>query len=101
MKTKRFIAWLLAVLMIAPAAVSCSSGTENALGETEQAAPDTPAPDAAAEAAEPEANENLDVNGYLKDDLPELDFGGEDIGVLFWSVMAALGVVLPPSSCRS
>ena len=85
MKTKRFIAWLLAVLMIAPAAVSCSSGTENASGETEQTAADPPAPDAAAEAAEPEANENLDANGYLKDDLPELDFGGEDIGVLFWS----------------
>ena len=85
MKTKRFIVWLLAVLMIAPAAVSCSSGTENASGETEQAAPDTPVPAASSEAAEPEANENLDANGYLKDALPELDFGGEDIGVLFWS----------------
>ena len=85
MKTKRIAALLLALLMTAPFVVSCSSGTENAADETDQTAANTPAGDAAAVEAEPEADGNLDANGYLKDDLPELDFGGEDVSVLYWS----------------
>lgn len=82
---KRIIALLLAGLMIAPSAVSCSSGSENAADETDNTAAATPAPDASPADAAPETDGNLDANGYLKDDLPELDFGGQQVAVLYWS----------------
>ena len=82
---KRIIALLLAGLMIAPSAVSCSSGSENAADESEATASNTPGGDASAVEATAETEGNLDANGYLKDDLPELDFGGQTVAVLFWS----------------
>ena len=82
---KRIIALLLMGLMIAPSAVSCSSGSENAADETDNTAAANPAPDASPADETPETDGNLDANGYLKDDLPELDFGGQQVAVLYWS----------------
>ncbi|MBR5365438.1 MAG: extracellular solute-binding protein [Clostridia bacterium] len=82
---KKLLCLLLALLMMLPAFVSCSGGTENAKNE-ENAEAQTPSGEGAPAAETEEAPaENVDVNGYLKDDLPELDFGGQTVSVLFWS----------------
>lgn len=82
---KRLLCLLLAALMTASALVSCSSGTENAGDEAELTAQTPSADEAAPAEAEDAPAENVDVNGYLKDDLPELDFGGQTVSVLYWS----------------
>lgn len=82
---KKLLCLLLAALMTASALVSCSSGTENAGDEAELTAQTPSADEAAPAEAEDAPAENVDVNGYLKDDLPELDFGGQTVSVLYWS----------------
>ncbi len=81
---KRLFALLLAMLMTAPAFLSCSeSGTnDEAAAET-----DGSAPSADEETVEEETvDDTIDENGYLKDDLPdELDFAGQEIKLLYWS----------------
>ena len=80
---KKTLCLFLAALMAASALVSCSSGTENAGTEAEGALPT--AGEATPAETEAAPDENVDVNGYLKDDLPALDFGGQTVSVLFWS----------------
>ena len=82
---KKLLCLLLAALMTASALVSCSGGTENAGDEAELTAQTPSADEAAPAEAEDAPAENVDVNGYLKDDLPELDFGGQTVSVLYWS----------------
>ena len=82
MKLRKFVSLLLVLALTLPAFLSCSSGTENAGSETE-----APVQSTSGEAVEAEetVDSNIDANGYLKDSLPELDFGGEDVCVLYWS----------------
>ncbi|MBQ4192851.1 MAG: hypothetical protein II650_01225 [Clostridia bacterium] len=82
---KKLLCLLLAALMTASALVSCSGGTENAGDEAELTAQTPSADEAPTAEAEDAPAENVDVNGYLKDDLPELDFGGQTVSVLYWS----------------
>ena len=82
---KRWLALLVAVLMLAPSFAACSSGTENAGQEPEKSDAAPAAQTADGTPAEEETESNLDVNGYLKDDLPELDYGGQTVSVLYWS----------------
>ena len=82
---KKLLCLLLAALMTASALFSCSGGTENAGDEAELTAQTPSADEAPTAEAEDAPAENVDVNGYLKDDLPELDFGGQTVSVLYWS----------------
>ena len=81
---KRLFALLLALLMTAPAFLSCS---ESGANEETAAETDAAAPSADEEiAAEETVDDSIDENGYLKDDLPdELDFAGQEIKLLYWS----------------
>ncbi len=81
MKTHlRFFALLLALVLTVPAAVACANtadpeGTDEVQGATTTAPADT---------AE-DTSHLYDADGYLKSDLPELDFGKETVTVLYWS----------------
>ena len=79
---KQILALLLALLMTAPAFVSCSDS-----GTNEETADSGSAPTASEEIAPEEiVDDTVDENGYLKDELPdELDFGGQVINLLYWS----------------
>ena len=81
---KQLFALLLALLMTAPAFLSCS---ESGANEETAAETDGSAPSADGEiAAEETVDDSIDENGYLKDDLPdELDFAGQEIKLLYWS----------------
>jgi len=81
---KQLFALLLALLMTAPAFLSCS---ESGANEETAAETDAAAPSADTEiAAEETVDDSIDENGYLKDDLPdELDFAGQEIKLLYWS----------------
>ncbi|MBE6709889.1 MAG: hypothetical protein E7579_02105 [Ruminococcaceae bacterium] len=81
---KQLFALLLALLMTAPAFLSCS---ESGANEETAAETDAAAPSADGEiAAEETVDDSIDENGYLKDDLPdELDFEGQEIKLLYWS----------------
>ena len=81
---KQLFALLLALLMTAPAFLSCS---ESGANEETAAETDAAAPSADVEiAAEETVDDSIDENGYLKDDLPdELDFVGQEIKLLYWS----------------
>ncbi|MBP3292180.1 MAG: hypothetical protein J6N32_00350 [Clostridia bacterium] len=81
---KQLFALLLALLMTAPAFLSCS---ESGANEETAAETDAAAPSADGEiAAEETVDDSIDENGYLKDDLPdELDFAGQEIKLLYWS----------------
>jgi hypothetical protein len=65
--------------MLLPAAVACAESGDT--GDTTTANP------AAAATTEPipETENPLDENGYLKDKIPELNYGGETVDVLYWS----------------
>ncbi len=75
------LALTLALILALPAAVACAdnkSGDESSTpaGSNGPAATSTPI----------EETENLyDENGYLKDRIPELNYGGETVDVLYWS----------------
>jgi hypothetical protein len=76
---KKLISLFLALLMLLPAAVACAESGDT--GDTTTANP------AAAATTEPipETENPLDENGYLKDKIPELNYGGETVDVLYWS----------------
>lgn len=78
---KKMLALLLAALMTAPALLSCASQNPETPDETAEAQTEAVEEVSAEEAPA----ENVDENGYLKDDLPELDYGGQQVCVLYWS----------------
>ncbi len=82
---RKFIALTLAALMLLPAFAGCAGGTENAKEDGDPAVGEVAEPTAGETPEEEAADENLDANGYLKDDLPELDFGAQNVTVLYWS----------------
>ena len=69
----RFVALLLALLMTAGTLLSCAGDTTETTANTTDTT-----------AATETVDNSTDENGYLKDDLPELDFGGETIHLLYW-----------------
>lgn len=85
---KRVISMLLALLMCSPAFVSCANSSGDG-GEHDAPTAANTADDSANTAAdaveETAADENTDSNGYLLDSLPELDFGGQTVNLLYWS----------------
>lgn len=85
---RRLVSFLLALLMCSPAFVSCANSQTNG-GETENQTSDMTADPASdsTEAENPEAaaDENTDANGYLLDSLPELNFNGQTVNLLYWS----------------
>ena len=82
MKTRRYIAFALMILMLLGTFVACAE-TSDPNAETTPAPAITNAPDASQGG---EVTEDLyDEDGYLKSTLPELDFGNETITVLWWN----------------
>ena len=73
---KRILALVLAALLTAPSLLSCSESTENA--ETKETTPTA----AAEEVAEVVEEETEMTRADVKDDLPELDYGGQTITIL-------------------
>lgn len=81
---KKITALFLALLMTAPTFVSCSDSGNNGDTDADKTVTDV----AGAEdntTPEEETDSNVDENGYVKDSLPELDFGGQTVNVLYWS----------------
>lgn len=78
---RRWIACLCAILMTTAPLLSCGGGTEADTPSTQQNTTNTT--DTAAETQE--TGPATDENGYLCDDLPQLDFGGETVNLLYWS----------------
>lgn len=73
----RIVSLFLALLMVSGGLLSCAGDTEETTAKT---ANDTTT------ATDTETIDNsTDENGYLKDDLPDLDFGGETVNLLYWS----------------
>lgn len=73
----RFISILLAILMTAPAIVSCSEAPDQQSESTSSGNSDTE--------TNVETDEKYDANGYLLDDLPDdLDYEGQIVSVLYW-----------------
>ncbi len=80
---KKIVSLMLTCLMLAPQFLSCASNPSDDDGSsTETIASNTPAVETV---AEPVVDENYDENGYLKDDLPELNYDGQTINLLYWS----------------
>ena len=79
--SRRWIACLCAILMTTAPLLSCGGGTEADTPSTQQNTTNTT--DTAAETQE--TGPATDENGYLCDDLPQLDFGGETVNLLYWS----------------
>ncbi len=73
---KRIIAIILSALMLLAVLTACVNENGGDTTVTTGGGAQT--------TAEPVVTENLDANGYLKDDLPELDFGGAPFSVLTW-----------------
>lgn len=80
---KKILALLLALLMTAPTFISCSDSGNN--GDTDTDNTTTNVSGTEDGTAEEETDSNVDENGYVKDSLPELDFGGQTVNVLYWS----------------
>ncbi len=76
----RLIALILAILMLLPAAVACAETDDPSVNEDSTEA-STAQPSSTGE----DTSHLYDKDGYLKSDLPELDFGGETVTVLYWS----------------
>ncbi len=79
-KTAKLIALLLALIMIIPAVIACAETKDPAV-TTENPGASTTSPNASVE----DTAHLYDEEGYLKSDLPPLDFGGETVTVLYWS----------------
>lgn len=80
----RLLALILSIILIIPAAIACADTADPSQTKAnEQQASTT------AETAPSSENEDTahlyDEDGYLKSDLPPLDFGGETVTVLYWS----------------
>ena len=82
---KKLTALALALLMLLTPLFGCSKATENAQDDETAGDAVLSADPTAGEQVEEAPAENVDSNGYLKDDLPELDFGGQTVTVLYWS----------------
>ena len=83
MKTRRYIAFALTILMLLGTLVACAE-TSDPNAETTPAPAVTNAPSEEDTAATTE--DLYDKDGFLKSSLPdELDFGGETITVLWWT----------------
>lgn len=78
--TAKLISLLIAVLMIVASFAACADTGNEGPSTTEAAQTNAPS------ASNEETTESLyDENGYLKSSLPELNFGGETITVLWWN----------------
>ncbi len=78
----KLVALLLALIMMIPAVIACAE-TKDPSTTTEDPGASTkdPSPDASGE----DTAHLYDKDGYLKSDLPELNFGGETFTILYWS----------------
>lgn len=74
-RNTRFVSLFLALLMVSGGLLSCAGDTKETTAQT------TDTTTAVTETID----NSTDENGYLKDDLPELDFGGETVNLLYWS----------------
>lgn len=80
-RSAKILALILAIITILPTLIACAE-TKDPEVTTEPTA-STTAPE---EGATNEDTSHLyDEEGYLKSDLPELDFGGETFTILYWS----------------
>ena len=81
--TARILALVMATLMLVGAAVACGKTEEPAA--TTAAADQGGAADATTAATEATTENPYDENGYLKSSLPELNFNGETVTILWWT----------------
>jgi len=75
------LALILSLILVLPAAVSCAKTGGDEAGTTaagNQSAAATTSPI-------PETENPYDENGYLKDKIPELNYGGETVDILYWN----------------
>ena len=79
-KYLRPIALILSILTLLPAAIACAETGDPSGTESGDSASTT-----ASASTEEDTSHLYDDEGYLKSDLPELDFGGETVTVLYWS----------------
>jgi len=88
MKTKmlsKMICLVLACLMLL-SVVACGKAQDDTASTTTAPDAGTAAPVADNETTAPAQTENVDENGYLKDDLdPSLNFGNKEFTLLYWS----------------
>ena len=75
----RIVALMLAVLMCG-GIVACGKGGEENVTTTAQ----NDVADTTTAATVVTEDDNLDANGYWKDDLPELNYNGDEVSVLHW-----------------
>lgn len=80
--TQRKLACLLAILLTAAPLLSCAGSDDE-----DSAAVGEPLPGENNETVSDteDTTPATDENGYLRDELPELDFGGETVNLLYWS----------------
>lgn len=78
-KNARIISLVLALLLTANGLLSCSDSTEETTTQTTGTDTNVTVEDTET------IDDSTDENGYLKDSLPELNFGGETIHFLYWS----------------
>ncbi len=85
MNARRFIAFILTLLMLLGSLVACAQPSDPE--ESTPAPAGTNAPAGTDGATEPETTESLyDEEGFLKSSLPdELDFGNETVTILWWN----------------
>ncbi len=81
--TARILAMLLIAVMLA-SAVACGGKTEEPAATT-TAAVEQGGADATTAATEATTENPYDENGYLKSSLPELNFNGEEVTILWWT----------------
>ena len=81
--TARILALVMATLMLVGAAVACGKTEDPAATTT--AADQGGAADATTAATEATTENPYDENGYLKSSLPELNFNGETVTILWWT----------------
>ncbi|MBR4033953.1 MAG: hypothetical protein IKJ04_04020 [Clostridia bacterium] len=75
------LALALALILVLPSAIACA---DNKGGE-QTSAPAGESGNATTTEPIPETENPYDENGYLKDRIPELNYGGETVDVLYWS----------------
>ncbi|MCQ2427342.1 MAG: extracellular solute-binding protein [Clostridia bacterium] len=81
MRFKKITALALAALMLLASAVACAE--KNPAGPADSS--DTSAVVVPDSSKSDETTENVDENGYLRDDLPVLNYGGSDFVIFTWS----------------
>lgn len=77
---KKILAIVLTLLMLLPMVISCANNDDE--NETENNSVSTEGVD---------SSELYDANGYLKDNLPELDFDDYEFKILAWDVYSGKG----------